>query len=272
MRSTLKRIIPRPARDFLREQLKNGDALLAKLSSSYQVRRKYRLENEFWTGRLRALLEWHQGIRKDWAGIPGPTPQQKVSKTDDPALNAVLTLHRIYTDYLKRLMLEPNHFVGKKVLDVGCGPLAPSQQFVGAEHHLADPLLETYIASGWPMKKYGMTLTPCFAESIPYPDGFFDAVMSVNALDHVDDFGKAAAELQRLIKPGGGIYLEVEYHEPRDCEPQKLTDDVVRQSFFNCDLKKIADRDKKEVFRVLGRTDKIVDNDRLVIWHGVKKG
>jgi ubiquinone/menaquinone biosynthesis C-methylase UbiE len=49
---------------------------------------------------------------------------------------------------------------------------------------------------------------------MPYPDAYFDAVISVNALDHVDDFERVASEMQRVLRKGGGIYFEVECHAP----------------------------------------------------------
>ena len=50
-------------------------------------------------------------------------------------------------------------------------------------------------------------------ENLPYPDNWFDSVISVNALDHVDDFQAVAKEMIRVVKTGGRIVFEVEYHQ-----------------------------------------------------------
>lgn len=38
---------------------------------------------------------------------------------------------------------------------------------------------------------------------LPYPDGFFDVVVSNTVMEHVMDYDQTLAELGRLLKPGG---------------------------------------------------------------------
>jgi GT2 family glycosyltransferase/SAM-dependent methyltransferase/glycosyltransferase involved in cell wall biosynthesis len=47
------------------------------------------------------------------------------------------------------------------------------------------------------------------AEELPFEDGVFDAVVSVAVLEHVKDPFKCAAEMVRVLKPGGDLYCEV---------------------------------------------------------------
>jgi ubiquinone/menaquinone biosynthesis C-methylase UbiE len=79
--------------------------------------------------------------------------------------------------------------------------------------------------------EYDVKVISFGAEKLPYPDNYFDAVLSVNALDHVDDFDQVAAEIQRVVKPGGEIRFEVEYHAPTVTEPLSLDDNKVREAF-----------------------------------------
>ncbi len=44
------------------------------------------------------------------------------------------------------------------------------------------------------------------AQSIPYPDGAFDAVIANHMLYHVPDRPKALAEIRRVLKPGCKLY------------------------------------------------------------------
>ena len=45
------------------------------------------------------------------------------------------------------------------------------------------------------------------AESIPYPDGSFEAVMCTNSFHHYSDPLKALSEIRRVLKPDGELLL-----------------------------------------------------------------
>jgi ubiquinone/menaquinone biosynthesis C-methylase UbiE len=45
------------------------------------------------------------------------------------------------------------------------------------------------------------------AEEIPFPDGFFDAVLVSDALHHFRDSDSAAREMRRTVRPGGGVVI-----------------------------------------------------------------
>jgi SAM-dependent methyltransferase len=263
LRDFIRLTVPRSLRVFLFEHIEAVDRRLAAMSPKWRAGRKYREELAFWRNELSKLRQWYEGESALWSGIPAPTDNQKVKSGKSQALDIVLTLNTVNPDYLSRLSLAADHFARKRVLDIGSGPLAPSQQFKGAEHHVADPLLDRYIASGWPMADYGVTLTRCHAEHLAYPDGYFDVILSMNALDHVDDFEAAAAEIERLLKVGGDLYLELEYHEPRELEPQKLSDERVLAAFRRASLCKKSERLRKS--GLPGR-----EGDRLAVWHGIR--
>lgn len=51
------------------------------------------------------------------------------------------------------------------------------------------------------------------AESIPFPDGYFDAVIIIDAFHHFQDQSTALKEISRVLKCGGKIFIEeVEKH------------------------------------------------------------
>ncbi len=265
VRNTIRILVPRPVRVSVLREVDALDRLVARINPRWRRRRKYREELRFWRNELGKLRLWYTAASPSWSGIPAPADTEKVKSGKSEALDIVRTLNNVNPDYLRRLSLDADHLAGKRVLDIGSGPLAPSQQFKGAEHHIADPLLDRYIESGWPILDYGMTLTCCHAEHLAYPDGYFDAILSMNALDHVDDFNAAAAEIERVLKAGGRLYLELEYHEPRELEPQKLDDEKVIAAFPRIRLSKISERPRRT--GIPGR-----EGDRLAVWQGIRKG
>jgi ubiquinone/menaquinone biosynthesis C-methylase UbiE len=58
---------------------------------------------------------------------------------------------------------------------------------------------------------------------------YADIVIVSNCLDHVDDIEKSIAEINRVLKIGGEVFVNVEIdHPPTDCEPHSLSyDDIV---------------------------------------------
>lgn len=45
------------------------------------------------------------------------------------------------------------------------------------------------------------------ATRLPYPNEHFDAAFSILTLHHIEDFERAVAELARIVKKGGDIYI-----------------------------------------------------------------
>jgi ubiquinone/menaquinone biosynthesis C-methylase UbiE len=177
---------------------------------------------------------------------------------------------------VEELCVEREFFAGKRVLEVGSGPLAPILQFTECARHCIDPLVNMYLAAGWPLFDYDAKFINIGGETLPYPDGYFDAAISVNALDHVDDFERVASEMQRVVKRGGGVYFEVEYHAPTVTEPINLNDVRVRKAFSRCELKAVVNRTGREMFDALVKRFDLLPNqfqrfgtERFVAWHGI---
>jgi len=56
-------------------------------------------------------------------------------------------------------------------------------------------------------------------EELPFEDNAFDAVLSLNVLEHVKDPFKCAAEIARVLKPGGHLYCVVPFLQPLHAYP-----------------------------------------------------
>lgn len=122
--------------------------------------------------------------------------------------------------------LAPSFFAGKRVLDVGCGPRGSLEWCDRAAQRVGlDPLADRYRELG--IDAHAMTYVHAPAERMPFADGAFDVVATLNSLDHVDDVGQALDEITRVAAPGATWLLTVEVgHEPTATEPHSLGWDV----------------------------------------------
>ena len=68
-----------------------------------------------------------------------------------------------------------------------------------------DPLVPDYLKLG--ADKHKMEYVAAGSEDILFPDGHFDIVTCLNALDHVDDLDATIREVKRVTKHGGFFLL-----------------------------------------------------------------
>jgi len=87
---------------------------------------------------------------------------------------------------------------GAHVIDFGCGT-RPYEPLFEAR---ADKYIGVDVG---PNPRADVTLTP--GQSVPLPDGVADLVLSSQVLEHVVDVDDYLAECQRLLKPGGWLFL-----------------------------------------------------------------
>ena len=223
--------------------------------------KKYKSEIIFWRNELRNYVEWYNG-KKELYNTPSPSESQKViSYTEEHS--AVLTWFELHQKpkYIQDLKLTVDCFRGKKIIDIGSGPFPNSLVFNECEVYNLDPLLPKYIEIGFPLFKYESRAKYIYAysESIPVEDNIFDAVISVNAIDHVDDFEKTAIEVQRVLKPNGLLKMHVHYHEPTLGEPIRISDERFRNAYsWCCNLKKISESQNKMGHKLNNEKEKYV--------------
>ncbi len=124
--------------------------------------------------------------------------------------------------------LGRDFYAGKRVLDVGCGPRGSLEwASMAARRAGLDPLAGAY-RRHLNCRDHVMEYLEAPAERIPEPDGAFDVVTSFNSLDHVDDVGRASAELLRMLAPRATLLLAVDVnHAPTSMEPHSLGWDVL---------------------------------------------
>ena len=122
--------------------------------------------------------------------------------------------------------LDAGFYAGKSVLDIGCGPRGSLEWANEASRRVGlDPLADDYRSLG--TDAHAMEYVAAASEEMPFGDGEFDVVTSINSLDHVDELARTVAEIERVTRPGGHFVLAVEVgHDPTWTEPQSLTWDV----------------------------------------------
>jgi ubiquinone/menaquinone biosynthesis C-methylase UbiE len=107
------------------------------------------------------------------------------------------------------LQLEPGH----RVLDVGCGPgfyaaeildiVGPEGSVVGIDSAQAMLTLAAKRCEG----RANAVFSEGEATSLPVGDGEFDAALSVQVLEYVEDIPGALAEIRRALKPAGKVVI-----------------------------------------------------------------
>lgn len=250
------------------------EGLRRRAGSLSRLRSKYAGEASWWRDERARVERWFAG-EAEWCGIRPPSEAEKVRQSPLLLTNAVLTVHRMAPHYPRILGIDADRFAGRRILEVGCGPLAPVMQFAGCERHGLDPLVDSYLRSGWPLYDYPVSFVAARGEEMPYADGYFDAVISVNALDHVDDFARVASEIQRVLGAGGELFLEIDCHPPRRLEPQALDDAKVRAAFGACRMRKVCQRTAREkdalvaeAFGISAASPEAEGDSVLAVWHG----
>ena len=114
--------------------------------------------------------------------------------------------YHAFIDDLQAEIIAP--FVrGKKVLEVGCGTGLILERIVGETREamgldLSPGMLE-------PARARGLTVVEGSATELPFEDESFDVTYSFKVLSHIPDLQTALAEMARVTRPGGHVFIEL---------------------------------------------------------------
>jgi ubiquinone/menaquinone biosynthesis C-methylase UbiE len=102
---------------------------------------------------------------------------------------------------------------GKRILDVGCGTGRGVADFVEVAKQTvgADASHDMLLAAAKKVEgRSGVGLVRSYAQSLPFPTGYFDVVTSLNFLHlfSLQTQGDMIAEMKRVVRPGGIVVLE----------------------------------------------------------------
>ena len=143
------------------------------------------------------------------------------------AEEGVLTNDWYVESFTTAFGIDPSFYIGKRVLDIGCGPRGSLEWATMASERVGiDPLAKRYERLNGGL--HDMTYVAAKSEDMPFPEAHFDVVSSFNSLDHVDDLDATIREITRVTAPGGTFLLLVLVnHLPTRTEPLSFSWDVL---------------------------------------------
>ena len=197
-----------------------------------RARTKQQSETAFWRGYYEAAAEPSAAAFFGALGLGPPDARAGFAELEAGWPSAdraerLVEIGRTLTSarYRDDLQIGAATLAGETVLDLGCGPLGALCWFEAGTRIGADELTREYQDIGFPLGRQPMLYVRGQAEDLPFPGGQFDSALSVNALDHVERFEAAIAEIARVLRPGGRAFLGMNYQDrPTDCEPVLLND------------------------------------------------
>ncbi|MCP5488213.1 MAG: class I SAM-dependent methyltransferase [Verrucomicrobia bacterium] len=121
----------------------------------------------------------------------------------------------------RRLSLPDDWFVGKRLLDVGCGhgKLSRLLALSGAAHVDGIDIAASSIAYANGLQERepvgNLDLKIGSVYELDFPDHHFDAVVSQVVFEHIDKIPLALGEIYRVLKPGGVFYFTIDAFRSR---------------------------------------------------------
>jgi len=109
-----------------------------------------------------------------------------------------------------RKAVQPLQGVGaQRLLDIGCGFAGLSRlvgDYIGAkEVHGVD--IDDRVIEEAQSKGVEIVLADAGEHKLPYPDGHFDAIMTLGMMDYLVSFDPMIREVNRLLAPGGSVLV-----------------------------------------------------------------
>jgi SAM-dependent methyltransferase len=154
-----------------------------------------------------------------------PGEERRYPKEDHPCK---YTLDRIREEVI---LFSKNLPENSKIIDFGCGekPYYPFLEEKSAEYIGID-------IEDSPEKNKSVNITIKQGEKIPFPDDYFDALISTQVFEHIEDIWFYAKELERVLKKNGNALISSafswDYH-PYPKDYWRITEDGYRVLFSN---------------------------------------
>ncbi len=148
-----------------------------------------------------------------WRQDPQPVAEAIHARYDDSYLSYETSRQMDYREIalksltLAGLSLRTDCAEAKpEILEIGCATGALLSSF----NENGWRVLGVEVGSGmaeYARKTFGIDVRTGFLEEMHFADGRFDVIMALHLVEHLNDPGGFLAELRRIIKPSGSLYL-----------------------------------------------------------------
>lgn len=126
-----------------------------------------------------------------------------------PANYGAVTEQRkqLFQERIRQLSASYDLVQKPRMLDIGAssGTMVELAKELGWDAYGIEPSLDGVAAC----KSKNLNVVQSKAEKLPFPHNFFDLVHSHHVFEHLNNPFEAAAEVYRVLKPGGEFFIEV---------------------------------------------------------------
>lgn len=136
-------------------------------------------------------------------------PKYHIPVLEDPIAYYYIPILRSF--FIKRLTmcldLLPEGRI-PKLLDVGCGTgiIIPELTRRADEIWAVDVFLQEHsLKEMMRLEAVSVHLAAADLLQLPFIDGYFDAVLLISVLEHIEDLSQAVSEIQRVLRPRGVV-------------------------------------------------------------------
>jgi SAM-dependent methyltransferase len=120
-----------------------------------------------------------------------------------------LDIPKYWSGELTHFGVTKDIFAGRRVVDIGCGPYGLIHFLDNAAERIRiDPLLPQY-ESRMLLSGGAQLSLAALGEFLPLASKSVDIAICFNALDHMQDPAAALAEIKRVLRPGGTLFLMI---------------------------------------------------------------
>ncbi len=135
------------------------------------------------------------------------------SDTESPLAIIRYMMNPIRFAFVIRHLVELTYnYRGRKVLDIGCGGGFLTEEIAkfGLDTTGIDPSVPSLRTAREHARALNLDITyhEGVGESLEFPDNHFDMVFCLDVLEHVQDYRKVVAEIERVLVPGGFFFFE----------------------------------------------------------------
>lgn len=119
---------------------------------------------------------------------------------------------RLTEDRVKMLLRCSGHERGR-LLDAGCGAGRATALLAAAGYRVTG--IDISLSALEKARAHSMTASTVAGIldlSLPFADGTFDTVFSCEVIEHLFDIQRYLAEMRRVLRPGGRLFLSTPYH------------------------------------------------------------